>query len=494
MYINTKKLLIALMLTITLTSCEIWERSPNIFQATGIKIGEVTTSTAIIWTRLTADSIRVDNKSPMPVVEYFNHETKEWADAERGKALQWEPRVIYPNQSDIHTIEGAAPGKLGEVRVLYKPETEMEWLKTEWREVDVDKDFTRQFPLANLIADTKYLIKVESREIGTEYLGQVIDGNFTTAPDLEDQKQLLFTVTTGTAYRDLDTSAGFKMYYEMLKLNPDFFIHTGDILYYDKLAKTKELAEWHWARMYSLPSNVEFHKQVPSYFIKDDHDTWVNDCWPTRDIKYMGEFTFEQGLEIFTYEVPIPKPTYRTVRWGKDLQMWFVEGRDFRSPNNMEDGPEKTIWGKEQLEWLFSTFEESDATFRILVSPTPIVGPDRIKKNDNHANKGFRYEGNLIREFLSKQTNSFVICGDRHWQYISEDLKTKVREYSCGPASDSHSGGWNQNDVLPEHKYLNVRGGFLSVEIKRESGEPIALMKYYSPEGDLLHEDKYPTI
>ncbi len=41
--------------------------------------------------------------------------------------------------------------------------------------------------------------------------------------------------------------------------------------------------------------------------------------------------------------------TYRTIRWGKGLQIWMVEGRLYRSPNTMEDGLQKTIWGKEQL-------------------------------------------------------------------------------------------------------------------------------------------------
>ena len=85
----------------------------------------------------------------------------------------------------------------------------------------------------------------------------------------------------------------------------------------------------------------------------------------------MGEFTYEQGTEIFLYEVPMGEKTYRTVRWGKDLQIWMVEGRDYRSPNPMKDGPEKTIWGKEQMEWFKSTVEESDATFKVLISPTP---------------------------------------------------------------------------------------------------------------------------
>ena len=37
------------------------------------------------------------------------------------------------------------------------------------------------------------------------------------------------------------------------------------------VAFTVPLAHWHWQRMYALPSNVEFHRQVSSYFIKDDH-------------------------------------------------------------------------------------------------------------------------------------------------------------------------------------------------------------------------------
>ena len=87
---------------------------------------------------------------------------------------------------------------------------------------------------------------------------------------------------------------------------------------------------------------------------------------------------------------------YRTVRWGKDLEVWLVEGRDFRSPNNMPDGPDKSIWGGEQKEWLKKTLLASDATFKILVSPTPIVGPDRGNKADNHANSRVRSRGQRV--------------------------------------------------------------------------------------------------
>lgn len=74
-----------------------------------------------------------------------------------------------------------------------------------------------------------------------------------------------------------------------------------------------------------------------------------------------SDFTFEQGLGVFLEQVPMGRRTYRTVRWGKDLQVWMVDGRDFRSPNTMPDGPTKTIWGAEQIAWFKRTVRQSDA-------------------------------------------------------------------------------------------------------------------------------------
>jgi alkaline phosphatase D len=286
----------------------------------------------------------------------------------------------------------------------------------------------------------------------------------------------------------VDSETGYKFYLSSLKLDPDFFVHTGDILYYDGMGKTAGLARWHWDRMYSFPNNIECHRQVPSYFIKDDHDTWMNDCYPGQVTRFMGEFTYEQGTQIFLDEVPMGEKTYRTYRWGKDLQVWLMEGRDYRSPNPMPDGPEKTIWGKEQLDWLKSTVSTSDATFKVLISPTPIVGPDRENKNDNHANEGFQYEGELVRKFLSEQENMVTVCGDRHWQYVSQDAKTGLIEFSCGPGGDDHAGGWKQENRLSEHIYLNVVGGFMEGAVEHQDGTPRLIFRHYNPEGNLLNE------
>lgn len=455
------------------------------FMATGFKIGEVTDTNAVVWTRLTTREDRGSADHPMPEVLYANPDTGDLAPREGRPDNQ--PVVIWPEGYDITTIEGTCPGAPGEVRIWYSMEDTNEWLHTAWAPVDADRDYTRQIPLTDLRPGTNYDLRVETRS-PKEDPGEVLAGSFRTAPALDDSANVLFTVSTGQAYPDQDDPGGFKIYPHMRALDPDFFIHTGDIVYYDTLGKTLPLARWHWQRTYSLPNNEVFHRHVASYFIKDDHDTWMNDCWPGRETDFMGDFTFEQGLAVFPEQVPMDGPTHRTFRWGKHLQIWLVEGRDFRSPNTMPDGPDKTIWGAEQKAWFKTTVEESDATFRLLISPTPFVGPDRPRKNDNHSNAGFQHEGRELREFIANQKNMYVVCGDRHWQYVSVAKDFPVREYSCGPASDEHAGGWSQDNRHPEHVYLNVTGGFLSIAI--EDGTPPRLIaRHYSVDGKLLNEE-----
>lgn len=459
------------------------------YQATGIKIGEVTSSSAIIWTRLSLNPKAVDTSAAVPQVLYLNPATKEWIKKPKGNSTL-QPKVIYPEGGSVDNIEGAVPGTEGEVRVLYHIEGEEEWEETKWEAVGPAADFTRQFELSGLEAGSTYLLKLESRSLSGK-AGECIEGGFRTAPAADKESKTVFTVITGTAYADRDMPGkGYKIYPLMEKLDPDFFVHTGDIVYYDLLAKDLELANYHWQRMYSLPTNREFHRKTPSYFIKDDHDTWMNDCWPGKESIFMGDFTFDQGQQVFLDQVPMGDSTYRTIRWGKDLQVWLVEGRDFRSPNDMADSEEKTIWGKEQMEWFRRTVKESDATFRVLISPIPIVGPDRDgNKFDNHANASFETEGKEIREFIATQENMTVVCGDRHWQYASVDDVTGVREYCCGPASDEHAGGWPKGKILPEHTYINVAGGFLSVTVDMEDDKPFITFTYYGVEGEILFEE-----
>ena len=246
-----------------------------------------------------------------------------------------------------------------------------------------------------------------------------------------------------------------------------------------------------------------------TYWEKDDHDYRFNDADPYQEFP----ISHELGIKNFKEQLPIVDPdevnakTYRTHRMSQDLQVWMLEGRDYRSPNQMEDGLDKTLLGTEQLAWLKETLMESDASFKIIISPTPMVGPDDAYKSDNHVNpKGFRYEGAAIFQWLVDNgfldKNLYIICGDRHWQYHAMH-PSGIEEFSTGALIDNNSrsgrvaGDPKSTDPKGMIKQFYIQGdkesasgGFLLVKTKRDGNIPVASFQYYDENGNILYETK----
>ncbi|NOR76640.1 MAG: hypothetical protein GQ525_15970, partial [Draconibacterium sp.] len=239
---------------------------------TGIKIGEVTQTEAIVWVRLTKTAVRVGNDAPMPDVKYKDKKTGEMV--ERKGRPNVAPVVTYPEGYDVNNIQGAVPGSEGKARLKYKLKDEQEWTELDWQNVKPNEAFTYQFELSNLTAGKEYELLVEASPVESKQISASLEGKFKTATAIDVPSEVNFIVTTGTSYGDVDSETGYKIYPSSMKLDPEFFVHTGDIVYYDGMGKTADLARWHWDRMYSFQNNIDFHRQVTSYFIKDDHETW----------------------------------------------------------------------------------------------------------------------------------------------------------------------------------------------------------------------------
>jgi len=438
-------------------------------QATGVKVGEVTETSAIAWMRLTAGGARRTD----------------------GLVRKGRPQP-FPDNLRTEDLEGSCPGAPGRVRLVVSTREDLRGARrTRWEEVGASGDFIHQFRLAGLKPDTPYYYAAETAG-GSGKPGEPLRGRFRTALGPGDATPVSFTMTTCQKYSQLDHPEGFHIYDSMLKLEPRFFVSAGDIVYYDSddpRATTVELARYHWQRMFSFPRHIKMLQNLPGYWAKDDHDTLTDDTWATHQQGPEMKLTFQQGLGIFREQVPMGPRTYRTFRWGKTLQIWLVEGRDFRSPNTMPDGPEKTIWGVAQKEWLKRSLLESDADWRILVSPTPIVGPDRTNKRDNHSNLSFAHEGREFRGWAkaSLGDNFCNINGDRHWQYHSVHPETGTNEFSVGAASDSHAGGSPGEDKR-FHRFHRVQGGFLQVETARSSGESQIHFRLRDVYGKVVYE------
>ncbi|MDX1284986.1 MAG: hypothetical protein R3182_08245, partial [Draconibacterium sp.] len=224
---NLIKLFVLVFVIITLISCS--EEPSGPYFATGIKIGEITQSEAIIWVRLTKNPERVGNDAPMPDIKYIDDETGELL-PRRGRP-DLKPLVTYPEGYDINNIQGAAPGSVGKARLKYRIKGGEKWKETKWQTVDIDADFVTQFMLTDLSAGEEYEILVEASPLKGKNVSASIEGNFKTAPTKSFTEEINFIVTTCTSYPDVDSETGYKLYPSSLNLDPEFFVHTGDIVY-----------------------------------------------------------------------------------------------------------------------------------------------------------------------------------------------------------------------------------------------------------------------
>jgi len=446
----------------------------------------------VIWTRLTGNpDLNLEGQpfSPLTMEEHETLDKMGNRDSIHGAQI--------PDSLTLADMEGACPGAEGEVMLRYFPTVDPRQRKdTHWEAVNRNKNFTMQWKLEHLTANTRYQVEIFARGNEKGAISDTITGTFITPPDSTTIDEVRFCIVTGHDFnRRDDPEKGHKIYPSMLSTVPDFYVHTGDMEYYDKFnpwAMTEELMRFKWDRLFALPFQRQFYSEVTTYFMKDDHDALRDDVYP--GMKY-GSVSFERGLEIFDKEQfpSNPKP-YKTIRWGRDLQIWIMEGRNYRSPNDMPDGPEKTIWGEEQKEWLFSTLRASEATFKLIISPTPILGPDRKNKHDNYSNQNFSHEGDEIRNFVNQYDNIFLCTGDRHWQYVSHREDTNLWEFSCGPGSDSHAGGWSNEEVMPEHRFLRVKGGYLAGKVTRLEDKAILIFQHCDVDGNVVHEEQFETL
>ncbi|TWU03191.1 alkaline phosphatase D family protein [Neorhodopirellula pilleata] len=466
---------------ITMAFCQIgfaqYEPQSDVALGQGTMAGEVTHHSALLQTRLTRGT-DLNDDGDLPGAEGF-------------VTFKWDTDPKFTNSQET-PLQPALPGH----------------------------DYVVRAELTGLEADTLYFYRASYNRNENERT----DGptcSFRTLPGPDSDRPVQFIIGScmnyikfmhgreGRASGPLtatpeDKRQGFPAFEIMKSKEPLFFVGTGDIVYYDnpmRDAKTVEEMRRCWHEQFRFPRMIEFFQDVPGFWSKDDHDFRFNDS-DNRSTKLPLP---ETGIRIFHEQLPIapadatdPK-TYRTIRINRDVQIWLTEGRDYRSPNKSPDGPDKTLWGVEQREWLQSTLKASDAKWKLMINPTPMVGPDDAYKKDNHASlEGFRHEANAFFDWLKTNEidNVFLFCGDRHWQYHSIH-PCGINEFACGALNDENSRNGvrpgdrkgTDPDAMVIQPYISPEpsGGFIEI-----TAGPKTQVSFFNDEGRLMYQFDLP--
>jgi alkaline phosphatase D len=306
-------------------------------------------------------------------------------------------------------------------------------------------DYTGQAVLTGLRPDTAYRYRVGS-----------VHGTFHTAPAAKDAEPVRLVFGGDVAGQNVcrDMTEGFPIMQTIRAQRPDVFVGLGDMIYADNACNAvglygnaqvpgdfgpaTNLAEFwaHWRYNRADAASQRLLASTSYVGVWDDHEV-VNDFGPLNDTRSTPPYTpgvhlLPIGLEAFLDYTPIaiasntPKRLYRSLRWGKNLELFVLDTRQYRDANGASDSADrpKTMLGREQLTWLKDSLAASDATWKVIVSSVPMSIPTGFPPSggrDGWANAdqttGFEQELLDILRFMeqSRIVNTFWITTDVHF-------------------------------------------------------------------------------
>jgi alkaline phosphatase D len=280
-------------------------------------------------------------------------------------------------------------------------------------------DLTVKFAVADLRPRTRYHYRLESD-------GDLVTGRFVTAPTPDDPVPLTFTwsgdLGGGGHCRPVD--GGYPIFRRMEARAGDFFLFVGDTTYADQRCSRTGVvsgAETPAADLAGFRTKHRYHRLDPAFqgFLRtravwaiwDDHDV-KNNFDRTEPLMPLGLRAF---LEYWPIVPPPEEPTrlYRGFRWGKLVEVFILDTRQYRSPNVAPDGPGKTLLGATQRRWLVEGVTGSSATWKVIVSSVSLSIPTgRPGRRDSWSNAsafgvpqdgaGFASERDAILDDLRK--------------------------------------------------------------------------------------------
>ncbi len=300
-------------------------------------------------------------------------------------------------------------------------------------------DFTVQAQVTGLDAGKAYKYRwcQPSRGSSSEI------GKFTTAPDPKSKQTIRFALSGDQDARPLPGQTtpywnNFEIWKRITGQHNDFNVLMGDTIYSDTEVPGYGLSDvalsvkqkWEaYKTNLAMKPWAKARGSAAYYAHWDDHE-FVNDfsvfedMFPLSvgDVNMNGEQLYKNGVQAFTDYNPITytKKTgiYRSTRWGKNLEIFFLDERSFRSASSDYQGtcdnpagsgnadlaptapqstrnlfsilspplanpvsaaclasindPDRTMLGSKQLKDFEKAVKKSSATFKVIFNEVPI--------------------------------------------------------------------------------------------------------------------------
>lgn len=268
-------------------------------------------------------------------------------------------------------------------------------------------DYCVTIPVAGLAANTTYYYKLIINRGGDKYLGDRPPFEVRTAP--QSGTPVRFRVAFGSCAR-YQQQPRQPIWDVITAYDPNLFFWLGDNVYADSL--DPDILAEELMRQRELPSMQRFLAETAQFAIWDDHDFGLNNHDRTNPQKAENLAVWKRSWPNPGFGLPATEGVFFKYSYG-GVDFFFLDGRYHRDPNELPDGPAKTMLGAEQLAWLKSELKASSAAFRVLVSGG-IWTADKGPGGD--AWSSYRHERDELFDWIMDEQVSGVVLlsGDTH--------------------------------------------------------------------------------
>jgi alkaline phosphatase D len=204
----------------------------------------------------------------------------------------------------------------------------------------------------------------------------------------------------------------YEIFAAIAALQPDLMLWLGDNTYYREPDWYSETAmRRRYAHTRALPELQALLGATHHYAIWDDHDYGPNNSDRTYRMRQAALKIFQDYWANPGYGIDGVSGVFTRFEWG-DIEFFLLDDRYHRSPNDMPDTPEKTMFGMAQMQWLMEALVSSNAPFKIIAAGNQMLNPLTFYE----AFGNYRHEQQRLLEWIQTQKIPGVLflSGDRH--------------------------------------------------------------------------------
>ena len=350
-----------------------------------------------------------------------------WLALARAEALAQGRRSLLGVWSGAVTPDSATLKVLAEPGVPITLELAAEAAPSPPQTRETDADGVASFVLRALQPRTRYRYTV--RAPGEPAL----DGTFRTFADGPFSFRIVFASCAATG-------SASPVFTAMRQLQPDLFIHMGDLHYRNISRNQMDLFRQAYARVLLSQTQSALFRAVPIAYTWDDHDYGPNNSDRTSPSRLAALSSYRRFVPHYPLVDGDQAPICQTFVIGR-VRFVMTDARSARSPESLPE-TERTMLGGDQLAWLEQQLETArSAPLVVLVNTVPWITKRKESTGDGWARyaRERRHIADLIVRFgLTERL--VMLSGDAHMLALDDGTHSQVLDAARGAAARVRRG------------------------------------------------------